>query len=71
MTYIITRNECSNAYAKVKYSVEADSKAEALKKIDDDGKLISYTFNSWSEEGSNWIDDEEYWEVKEVAEQNI
>ena len=66
MTYIITRNECSNAYAKVKYSVEANSKAEAIKKVDD-GKLISFTFNEWSEESSNWIDDEEYWKVKEVT----
>ena len=65
--YIITRNEYSNAYAIAKYFVEADSKAEALKKVDA-GILLSYEFDSWSEESSNWIDDEKYWEVKNMEE---
>ena len=66
MKYLITRNECSHAYAKVTYSVTATSREEALEKLaDDEGELESYTFSSWSEDGSDWVDDECEWIVIE------
>ena len=66
MKYLITRNECSHAYAKVTYSLVANSKEEAIKKLtNNEAKLENYTFESWSEDGSNWIDDECEWEVEE------
>lgn len=66
MKYLITRNECSHAYAEVTYSVIARSREEALEKLaDDEGELESYTFSSWSEDGSDWIDDVCEWVVVE------
>lgn len=66
MRYLITRYECSHAYAKVTYSVTANSKKEAIQKLaEDEAKLKNYMFSSWSEDGSNWIDDESEWKVEE------
>jgi len=67
-TYTITRNECSNAFAKVTYTVQATSKEEAIEKLNnDEAKLESYIFSEWSEDDSNWIDDEETWEIVKNA----
>jgi len=69
MKYTITRNECSNAYAKVTYTVEATSKEEAIEKLNiNEAKLESYIFSEWSEDGSNWVDDESEWHVLEDVE---
>ena len=63
-TYTITRNECSNAYAKVTYRVEASSKEKAIDKLkNNEAKLESFIFNEWSEDGSNWIEEESKWEI--------
>ncbi|QSZ41224.1 hypothetical protein GJV85_03545 [Sulfurimonas aquatica] len=65
MKYLITRNECSHAYAKVTYSVSANSKKEAIEKLaDNEAKLESFEFESWSEDGSDWIDDKSEWEIQ-------
>ena len=68
MKYTITRNECSNAFAKATYSIEATSKEKAIEKLkNDEAKLESYIFSEWSEESSTWIDDEEEWEIVKNA----
>jgi len=66
MKYLITRNECSHAYAKVTYFVNANSKEEAIQKLaDNEAQLKNYIFTEWSEDGSDWVDDKCEWEIQE------